>query len=292
MKDFSDLNPITIFIYFFAVIFVAMFCMNPVILAVSLAGAVCLFMLRNGAKQKRSHAFFFLMFIVMALINPLFYHNGVTVLFVMNDNPVTLEALLYGIAASAMIIAVLYWFRSFSQLMTSDRLLYIFGSVSPKTALIISMSLRFVPLFGTQAKRIDQAQKALGLYKEDNAVDAIRGKGRVFSVMTTWALENGIVTADSMTARGYGTGKRTFYSLYRFSRFDAVLIASSLALFALTMTAAAYGTLDFVFYPAISPPKLTPFAFIAYLSYCVLVFIPVIIEAEERLKWKYLLSKI
>ncbi len=292
MKTLDGYNPVTLFIYFFAVLFVAMFCQNPVLTAFSLAGAVSLFALRNGKKHWRSHLIFFMMFAVMALVNPLFYHNGVTVLFVMNDNPVTLEALFYGAASSAAIIATLYWFKSFSLLLQSDSLMYLFGFVSPKLALLLTMTLRFVPLFGEQAKKVNRSQRALGLYRENNAIDGIRGGVRIFSVMTTWALENGVTTADSMAARGYGTGKRTFYSLYRFTRSDVYLLALTVILFIPTIFAVSRGALDFAFYPAVSPPRLTATAATAYASYFILVFLPVIIEAGERLKWKFLLSKI
>ncbi|HOP11590.1 MAG TPA: energy-coupling factor transporter transmembrane component T [Oscillospiraceae bacterium] len=291
MKNFADYNPIAVFIYFLAAAGMAMFTTDPVILAFSLVGSVLFFIARNGRKGLRSHLFFFVLFLLMALINPLFYHNGVTVLFVMNDNPVTLEALLYGIASSAMIVSVLYWFRSFSQIMTGDKLLYLFGSASPKLSLILSMTLRYIPLFGKQAKKVDQAQKALGLYKEDNIIDRMRGGTRVFSVMVTWALENGIITADSMTARGYGIGRRTFFSLYRFRKSDLTLTLISLGLLAATAVGIGFGVVDFTYYPEIAMAPVTAVSAAAYAAYGLLAFMPAIMEAEESIKWKYLLSK-
>ena len=62
------------------------------------------YIVRNRRKHIKSHLFFFLLFLALALINPLISHNGATVLFVMNDNPVTLEALLYGINSAAMVV--------------------------------------------------------------------------------------------------------------------------------------------------------------------------------------------
>lgn len=290
MRSFADYNPIAVAVYFFMAAGIAMFSMNPIILALSLIGALLLYFLRNGTKNRRTHLFTLGLFLIMALINPLVSHNGVTVLFVMNDNPVTLEALIYGIVASVMIVSVLYWFRTFSQIMTSDKLLYVFGALSPKLALILSMALRYVPLFGSQYKKVKQTQKALGLYKEDNIVDSFRGGLRVFSVMITWALENGIVTADSMTARGYGVGRRSRFSIFKFRKEDVLLLALSILLCGLTL----FGThgVDFVYYPAIIIPEITQRGFIGYLAYGILVILPAIIEAKEALKWKYLKSKI
>lgn len=290
MRTFADSNPIAVALYFFAVTGIAMFASNPVISAFSLIGAIVLFIMNNGRKNLSTHIFSAALFAVMSLVNPLVSHNGATVLFVMNNNPVTLEAFIYGICSALTVVAVLYWFNSFSQIMTSDKLLYLFGALSPKLALTLSMALRYVPLFGNQIKKVQASQKALGLYKDDNIVDSFKGGVRIFSVMVTWALENGIVTADSMTARGYGICKRSRFSLFRFKAEDVLIICSVLLFSAL----AVYGisSAEFKFYPYIFFPKLTARLVVGYASYGAMILLPVIIGVKEELKWKYLKSKI
>lgn len=290
MRTFADSNPIAVAVYFLAASGIAMFSANPVVSTISLAGAVILFLMNNGRNGLSTHLFSAALFLVMALVNPLVSHNGATVLFVMNNNPVTLEALIYGICAAITVVAVLYWFRSFSQIMTSDKLLYLFGAMSPKLALTLSMALRYVPLFGTQIKKVHASQKALGLYKDDNIVDSFKGGMRIFSVMTTWALENGIITADSMTARGYGIGKRSRFSLFRFKAEDVLLIFAAIILSMLTI----YGISDVKveFYPYVSVPESSIKNIAGYVSYGAMNLLPVIIGVKEELKWKYLRSKI
>lgn len=292
MRAFEDYNPAVIFAFFAAAALIAMFSMNPVLLALSLAGSAAMFALRGPGRNWRAHRPYLVLFLVMAAVNPIFSHNGVTVLFVVNDSPVTLEAVLYGLSASAMVVSVLYWFRSFSRIMTSDRLLYLFGSLSPKTALILSMAMRYVPLFREQTKKINDAQKGLGLYKEDNAPDSIRGGFRVFSILVTWALENGITTADSMSARGYGSGRRSYYALYRFRRCDAGLLAAVLALFAAAAAGVGSGALDTAYYPAFSMRAPGPLSAVSCAAYGALVFLPVFLQVEEEIKWKSLRSGI
>lgn len=283
MRGFAEYNPIPVAACLLSAAGIAMFCMDPVILLLSLLGALACFAARGGFREWQSHLWTLGLFVLMALINPLTYHNGATVLFVFNRNPITLEALVYGIAAGGMVAAVIYWFRSFSKIMTSDRLLYLFGALSPKLALILSMTLRYVPLFGQQAGKVRQAQKALGLYKEDNLIDNFRGNVRVFSVMVTWALENGIITADSMTARGYGVGRRSHFSVFGFTRSDGLLLGCAAALAALTL----FGIADrsVLWYPVFKASPLTLRALIGYLSYGMLVFLPVITDAKEALRW-------
>lgn len=290
MRRFADYNPIAAATYFLCVSGVAMFSMDPVILALSLTGALALFLMRSGFSGGRGHLGSLALFLAMALINPLVSHGGTTVLFVLNHNPVTLEALLYGIAAAGMVTAVLYWFRSFSQIMTSDRLLYLFGAFSPRLALILSMALRYVPLFTRQLRRTQQAQKALGLYREDNVIDSLRGGLQVFSIMVTWALENGVITADSMAARGYGAGRRSRFAIFRFTWRDAVLTALSLLLAAASLWAAAARA--FTFYPALAAAPLSLPVTLGYGAYALLALLPVIIDGMEALRWHCLRSGI
>ena len=292
MRSFSEYNPIAVAVYFLMTAGIVMFCMNPILLSLSLFGAVLFFLVKNGTKYGKTHFAYACLFLAAALINPLVSHNGVTVLFVLNDLPITAEAVCYGFASAGMILAVLYWFRSFTQIMTSDKLLYLFGKLSPKLALVLSMVLRYAPLFGEQTKKINRTQTALGLYKEDNIIDRIKGGLRVFSVMVTWALENGIVTADSMTARGYGVGKRSHFSVFRFRKEDIFLLFTIFLAGGATFCAAGVGALDFTFYPSFNMAAVTPTAVMGYIGYGVLILIPTIMEAGEKLKWKYLESRI
>ena len=292
MKTFDRSEPIAVFLYFMAAAGIAMFLTEPVILSLSLAGSVSFFLVRNGRRGMRSHAVYLIAFIVMTLINPLFSHRGATVLFVLNDNPVTLESLLYGAVSAGMVVSCLYWFRSFTQIMSSDKLLHLFAAVSPKTALLVSMVLRYIPLFAKQASRVNASQKARGLYRENNIIDSIRGGMRVFSVMVTWTLENGIVTADSMSARGYGTGRRTSFSRYRFTGSDAALLALTVILSAVVILAASGGDLEYSFYPVFRAGPRTAMTAAGYAAYALLAFLPTIIETGDMIKWRCLKSGI
>ena len=292
MRNFSELNPIAVSIYFFCVTGIAMFSSYPPFMAAAISGGILFFIAGNGRKHFRSHFFFLILFIILAAANPLMSHNGVTVLFVMNDNPITLESLLYGLNSAAMIVGVLYWFRSFTQIMTSEKLLYITGALSPKLSLVISMALRYVPLFKNQSKKIKDSQTAMGLFSDDNIIDDIRGRMRIFSILITWALENGITTADSMAARGYGICRRTQKKRFSFRKGDILLLLSALTLTGITAAALGTGKLEFKFYPAVKYSTPDIYGILGIIAYIALVLLPSIIEMEVALKWKYLQSKI
>ena len=292
MRGFGDYNPIAVFVCLMSCAGIAMFTFNPVIIILSLAGAAVLWFVRMGRDNMKSHLLYAAMLAVLPLLNMLVSHRGATVLLVVNHNPVTLESLVYGILSAMLLVSALYWFRSFSQIMTSDRILYLLGRISPRLALVVSMALRFIPLFGRQAKKIDNAQRVMGLYKEDNIVDTVKGKLTVFSILVTWGLENGITTADSMTARGYGTARRTSFSLFRFRRSDGILTAVTLMLLGGCIAGIARGGADFSCYPEISDVPCGAGSLMVYICYGIMAMLPTIIEAEVKIRWHSLKSAI
>ncbi len=289
MRDFENINPFALFVYFACVTVIPMFFANGYIYIISLIGSLSYYFYKNKSNNISVHIFSFFLFLAIALVNPIVSHNGKTVLLVVNNQPITLEAIIYGFYSSVMIISILYWFRIFSDIMTSDKILYIFDRFSPKFALIISMALRYIPLFKVQAKKIEHTQKQMGELNEDTIIEKIKGKIKVFSVMVTWTIENGIITAESMDSRGYGIGTRSRFTKYSFSFSDIFFLLLSLILFAFSVFFIKDS--KFIFYPEyfVSTTNLSVFGYLLYGS---LALMPLIIEVKENLKWKLLEQKI
>jgi len=287
LRAFSDYNPAAIAAYLLAVMLVAMFCSHPLISALSALGAILFFLTLRRAHAWKTHLWFLALLLAMTAINPLISHNGTTVLLILNSRPITLEALMYGASTGVMIIGVLYWFAGLSAVMTHDKWLYLLGSLSPKLALLLSMALRYVPFFSRQIGQVRRAQKGVGLYKEDNIVDRARGGARVFSAVIGWTLENGVITADSMAARGYGLGRRTNFSAFRFRRQDGLLALLLFPLLALCLYGIGQKALTFSFYPSVTPLDLDPLGIAVCAAYGVMVLIPCVLEGGARLSWRY-----
>ena len=105
------------------VIAFTMFFMHPVSLGISLGSALAYAVYLRGRKAIRFSLVFMLPMMVMAaLINPAFNHEGATLLtYLPSGNPLTLESILYGLAAAAMLAAVVTWFSCYTAVMTSDK---------------------------------------------------------------------------------------------------------------------------------------------------------------------------
>ena len=198
--SFSALHPALTFCYFAAVLLLTMFVLHPVFLALSLLGALgyCA-QLRGWRSLWRTLGRLVPFLVLMAALNALFNHAGVTMLFYLpNGNPVTREALCYGAAAAAMFAAVILWFRCCSAVMTADKYLYVFGSVLPGVSLLLSMALRFVPKFTAHMRAVAAAQASLGCgTREGSAWQRLRSGARVLSVTVSWALESGITACSA-----------------------------------------------------------------------------------------------
>ena len=99
-----------------------MLSMQPVYLLISFAAGSIYAVYLNGARKYFSSLKFALvMFAVIAVLNPLFNHRGLTVLFYLAGEPVTLEAFAYGLCAGLMLLNVFIWFSCYACLLyTSD----------------------------------------------------------------------------------------------------------------------------------------------------------------------------
>ena len=292
MSCFEIFNPAAVFIFFTCVIVSGIFTMNPVITVISLAGALALWIVMPGKKNNRIHIYTALMTLACMIFNPVFGHNGATVIVVINNHNVTVEAGLYGIFLGLMLSAAVYWFASFSQIMTSDKIIYITGFISQKAAIVLTMALRFIPMYIRKAGQINSSQKALGLYKDETIVSRLRGFAKVFSILLTYMIEKTIITSDSMAARGYGGGRRRNFSLYSFGRRDVIFLIVSVVFTACTVYASSKGALVYNFYPYADMPSKSFAALTGYIGYGLLCICPSLTEGGNRLKWHYLKSKI
>lgn len=285
MRPFSEYNPLTILVHFMSVIIIAMFIQNPIILLIALFSSIMLYAVSFRKTPIKTLMLWITLFVLISIINPIFSHKGETVLLFINGKAITLEALLYGINNGLMILAVMIEFLVFSEIMTSDKIMYIFGKFSPRLSLLISMSLRYIPLYRQRAGIISNAQKTMGLYKDNNIVDNVKGGLRVTSSLITWSLETSVDTADSFSARGGDLKHRTHFSLFRFRKADAVLTAISLVLFSTVIIVQAMGILAVDYYSAgklFEKISLSPIAIIAYCAYLILSIIPFSLEALAR----------
>lgn len=296
MKDaFSQYHPVVNFLWFLTVILFTMFFMHPMYLGISLICSVAYAIYLNGKKS-----FWFLikymipLMLVTALLNPAFNHRGVTIIgYLWSGNPITLESIIYGMASATMLVSVICWFSCFNTVVTSDKTIYLFGRIVPSLSLLLSMTMSFVPRFKHKLKAITNGQRAMGrdpskvkyIVKISNVV-------KIMSILITGALENAIITADSMKSRGYGIKGRTVFSIFHFTRRDKLVLIIVIYLGLFILWVAISGYLSYQFFPSRKGMIYTPLSVSAYMAYGLLCLIPLFINIMEDYKWKVIQSKI
>ena len=154
------------------------------------------------------------------------------------------------------------------------------------------MALRFVPLLQNQAKKVNDAQRAIGYFQSDNIIDSIHQKMRVFDIVLTWALENGIITANSMEARGYSVGKRSHFSIHPIRSNDIIFMLIVLVLTVVCIVAMCMNTLTFTFYPQIKATEMSFLSILAMVCYGGLAILPCVMQIVTGWRWNYLQAKI
>ena len=143
---FSRCHPVLNFFYFGVVLVFTMFNQHPVFLGISYIAALSYSFILNGVKKTMKQSFLFTLpgLLIVALLNPMFNHYGVTMLYYIESsgNWVTLEALVYGVVLGAVMFVVIQWFSCYNQIMTSDKFVYLFGWIIPALSLVLSMALQ------------------------------------------------------------------------------------------------------------------------------------------------------
>ena len=263
--------------------------MHTVSLVISLlSGFTYSVMLKGKSAVKTNLIYMIPTLLFAALINPAFNHEGITIIkYLPSGNPLTLESVIYGLAAAIMIVSVICWFSCYTEVMTSDKFIYLFGRIIPSLSLILSMTLRFVPRFSAQLKTVANAQRCMGRdVSNGSIVERAKHGLSILSIMTTWALENAIDTADSMKSRGYGHPGRTAFSIFTFDKRDKKALLCIMILGMYTLAGNLMGGMYFRYFPSMKANEFSVFGLSVFVAYFALCICPIVIEIWEVRKWK------
>jgi energy-coupling factor transport system permease protein len=220
-------------------------------------------------------------FIMVA--NPALNHRGSHILFYMLDNPVTLESFLYGVSNALTICCLILLFAPLNALIDGERLLYLFGGVLPKTALITNISLRFSHLLQRRAKEMAQVQKTRGLdIKKGNFKERLRHAGVLLMGLTVWTLEDGMQLSQTLKAKGYSSVRRTRYAFFKVETLDTGLLLFMFSCLLACFTLGFYNAGRYAFYPRLSGAAFSAQTLAAYTAMLAFLTTPFCVDAAKR----------
>lgn len=282
MNRFSKLHPVLHLVFYALSIIFVLTVSNPFFSFACLVGSLLYTskVIKNSALKNLKTALIIIAFV--SVFNMLFAHYGATVLFSLGKFNFTLQALLYGINQGIVFACVLLWFTALSYNLDGDRILYLF-SFAPKLSLMFSIILGFIPRFNRKLGEIRDAHKALrGGEAPQTMKEKFKSALDNLSALISYSLESSIITADSMSARGYKAGVISV-KRYKLCNQDVFLLLFILISFIYVFYSKVAGNITFIFEPFTKIKSFSPMAFAVFIT---VEAMPFIVEVWEEMLWK------
>jgi len=196
------------------------------------------------------------MMVILMIINALFVHNGTTVLItgpklpVLGKTKITLEALAYGAGMGIRLLVIISVFCLYTYGVHPDKVLKLFSKFGNKSVLAITLSTRLFPLITQDFKRITEVQRCRGVkFDTGGWWERIKNSVPIISVLLLSCLERSMQLAESMLARGYGSGSRTSFRHDLWRPRDSIILASLSIGLIVGVWTVILGSSDYSYYP-------------------------------------------
>lgn len=286
---FEKCHPAVNFIYFAGVIAGTIAFQHPIFLAISFLCAFLYSIKRNGWKALVFNLVLLPLIVAFALYYSSYHHFGITVLEQnMIGNNMTLESLVYGFVLGFAVAGVMIWLSCVYSVFTTDKVVYLFGKVSPRLSLFLAIALRMIPRIKKEAKKINTAQKGIGRgVSQGNFFQRLKNCIRIFSMLITWTIESLTTASESMRSRGSSLRGRKAFSIYRFDDRDRAYVVGMFLCLTLTAMAVMLKQTDIIYDPRIIMTPVTTMSYVFYAGYAVFCLMPLGLELWTEYRfWK------
>ncbi|EEN02319.1 Cobalt transport protein [Bacillus thuringiensis IBL 4222] len=263
-------------------------CLHPLFLIGAIVLIVILNVMQgNSEKIRKMLPSTIVFFFVVILFNSLLTHRGRTTLFWLGDSRIKLEAIMFGIVMGLLLVAVMFTFASYNDIISSHKFLYLFSRISPKVALLTMITVRFVPLFIRRLKKITLVQKTKGVQVDSGSIiERVKNGMQLLQVLLICSLEDALQTADSMQARGFGVTKRTTYIRYRMERRDWYTLNYLIILFIAAIVCSNYSGGKLIIYPKVESILFQQYDGMMFVVFTMFISLPIIMEGREWIWWR------
>ena len=277
---FDSYHPMINFIYFTAAIVCTICFQHPVFLGISFVCAFLYSVKLNGWKSLILNLCLMALTVVYTNWYASYNHFGVTNIKVNGiGNQITLESVVYGLFRGITAAAIVIWFCCIFKLITADKVVYLFGRISPRLSLFLSILLRTVPRIGVRAKRIEVSREGIGRgIHQGNLWQRFLHLLALLSILVTWTLEDFVESSNSMRSRGYSLRGRTAFSIYRFDNRDRGLVIGLFWCLTVVMMAVMFDQTRMYFSPMLIMNPITPFSYVFYTAYGVFLLLPLVLQ--------------
>jgi energy-coupling factor transport system permease protein len=284
---FESCHPAVNLIFYVAAIYGSIVFDNPVFIAISYLCAFAYSVKRNGKKALVFNLCLLPFVLIFALYYSSYTHFGLTVVqknFIGNN--LTVESFVYGLTIGIRVLSVVAWCESLFNVFSSDKVVYLFGRVSPLLSLFLTIILRLIPRLKLEAKKINLAQKGIGKgTNQGNILTRIRNCIRVFSMLITWIIGALIQSSNAMRSRGSKLRGRTAFSIYRFDNRDRGFVIALFCGVTLTAMGVILDIVKIYYDPVIIIKPFDLLSVIIAVGYAFLCLMPLGLELWTEYKF-------
>jgi energy-coupling factor transport system permease protein len=223
---------------------------SPFVLAAALVAVVAAGVAAGVGRELRRAAWIAVpLGLLVAAINPIVDHNGLTVVARGGSVPwlgeldITLEAVVYGLMLGLRAVVLIEAFALYSAAVDPDEVLRLFRRVSYRSALTAVLATRMVPVLARDARRMADAQRCRPARPAPRLA--------LMRALAGGALDRAVDVAATLEVRGYGSARRPPRIRRPWSRHDFAFLAAAAGLVALVVGAGLAGVAGFDPYPAL-----------------------------------------
>lgn len=209
---------------------------------------------------------------IATLINVIAAHTGADVIaripssWPLVGGELTVESLAFGGALGLGLVAALLSVAPLSLVLEPHDVVDAMPAPLERTGIAVATSLNLVGGFGRTFSAVSDAQRMRGWRPR-----GIRSWNEVLVPVVLTAIEDSVLLAEAMEARGFGAGRRTSYAASRWTRWDVAVVAAALGSVAIFVGLRLAGAaVDWYPYPTLYLPPINP----ALVAGCLALALP------------------
>jgi energy-coupling factor transport system permease protein len=207
-----------------------------------------------------------------ALVNVLAGHTGADVIarlpaeWPLIGGPLTVESLAFGADLGLGLVAALLCVAPLSLVLEPHDVVDAMPHPLERTGIAVATSLNLVSGIGRTFAAVSDAQRMRGWRPR-----GLRSWNEVLVPVVLTAIEDSVLLAEAMEARGFGAGRRTSYAVGRWSRLDLAVVAGAVGAAVLFIGLRVAGAaVDWYPYPTLYLPPIEP----ALVAGCLALALP------------------
>jgi energy-coupling factor transport system permease protein len=232
--------------------------------------------LPEGRRVRRLAVAVVLAAALAALVNVLASHTGVDVVVRLPSDwplvggPLTLESLAYGGALGLGLVAALLAVAPLSLVLEPHDVVDAMPGSLERTGIAVATSLNLVGGLGRTFTAVRDAQRMRGWRPR-----GLRSWNEVLVPVVLTAIEDSVLLAEAMEARGFGAGRRTSYARPSWGRWEGAVVAGALSSAVLFIGIRLLGApVDWYPYPTLAWPPIQPVLVAGCLALALPAFVP------------------